>query len=219
MATIAQPAAIIFDFDGVILLSEHDHLAAWRETAACTGCVLPPTFLERGLGGSDRLMAAELSAANGGRWDSAKLLELKSSHYQTRLAREMTLVAGALDALAYFHRLVPLGLATSSVPEDIAPVMERYRLMRYFSAISTLDDVKRPKPDPEIYLKTAAALGQEPQHIFVFEDSLQGIGAALAAGMQVIALTTAYPREKLPTVAGYVADFQKLDAIAALMGF
>ena len=214
-----QAEGVIFDFDGVILLSEEHHLAAWTKAAAAAGCALPSGFLERGLGASDNDLAREVAQNAGATFTTSWILDQKRAIYLAHLSTKMTLVPGILAALEFLHLLLPLGLATSSSRLDIAPVMERCGLGRYFSVVSTIEDVERPKPDPEIYLKTAKAMGCRPSGVFVFEDSKQGIGAALAAGMQVIALTTAYPREELPEVAAYVPDFLGLAAIADLMGF
>jgi HAD superfamily hydrolase (TIGR01509 family) len=200
-------------------LSEQHHLGAWINLAAAAGCALPEGFLERGLGASDEDLAQELADTTEGRLAASWLLEQKRSMYLAHLAGEMTLVPGVVAALEYFHQRVPLGLATSSCWQDIAPVMERYGLRRFFSAVFTIEDVERPKPDPEIYLKAAQAIGCAPVRTFVFEDSRPGVGAALAAGMQVIALTTTLRREELPKVAAYIPDFQGLDDIVAAMGF
>ena len=67
----------------------------------------------------------------------------------------------------------------------------------YFPVI--LDDsfVTKGKPDPEIYLKSAAALGFEPANCVVFEDSLSGVTAGKRAGCKVVGITTTHTREEL----------------------
>lgn len=69
------------------------------------------------------------------------------------------------------------------------------------------DDVVNGKPHPEGYLRAADALGVEPADCLVLEDTPAGIGAGLAAGMQVLALTTTYPASSLME-ATCIADFK-----------
>lgn len=63
-----------------------------------------------------------------------------------------------------------------------------------FDFVATRDDVERGKPDPEIYLLVACELNVQPADCLVIEDSPTGVQAALAAGMNVIAVTTPLTR-------------------------
>ena len=67
----------------------------------------------------------------------------------------------------------------------------------FFSAIVTAEDVKRGKPDPEVFLTAAKRIAVEPRNAVVFEDALVGIAAAKAAGMRVVAVATTEPKEAL----------------------
>jgi sugar-phosphatase len=66
--------------------------------------------------------------------------------------------------------------------------------------------VRKGKPDPEPYLRAATLLGTTPERCLVFEDAPAGIESARSAGMQVVALTTTFPPERL-AAAIHVADF------------
>ena len=65
-----------------------------------------------------------------------------------------------------------------------------------FEVVATRDDVEHGKPDPEIDLLVARELGMKPEDCLVIEDSPAGVAAALAAGMDVIAVTTELTRQK-----------------------
>ena len=65
-----------------------------------------------------------------------------------------------------------------------------------FDFVATRDDVENPKPDPEIYRLVSAELEVPPQECLVIEDSPAGVQAATSAGMDVIAVTTPFTREK-----------------------
>lgn len=88
-------------------------------------------------------------------------------------------------------------IATSAPRENVDFTMDYTGVRPYFDTI--LDDtfVTRGKPDPEIYLKTADAVGYRPSECIVFEDSLAGIQAARSAGCKVIGITTTHPAAEL----------------------
>jgi len=88
------------------------------------------------------------------------------------------------------------GLATMSHTEQTRRVLFILGLMDAFEVVATRDDVEHGKPDPEIDLLVARELGVEPEDCLVIEDSPTGIAAALAAGMDVIAVTTELTRQK-----------------------
>jgi mannitol-1-/sugar-/sorbitol-6-/2-deoxyglucose-6-phosphatase len=75
-----------------------------------------------------------------------------------------------------------LGLVTTCRRDDQQAIFRIHHLDKHFNAVTTMDDVRFPKPDPEIYLKTAARLHTKPQNCLVFEDSPSGVRAAKAAG-------------------------------------
>ncbi|MBI1784750.1 HAD family phosphatase, partial [Candidatus Sumerlaeota bacterium] len=112
---------LIFDFDGVIVLSEPVHQRAWVDVAAEFGADLPEGFLERGIGSSDELLARELAAY----WDFKDspliLLDAKRRCYQARCLAETEYVPGIHRALEVLARDYPLAVATSSSEGDIAP--------------------------------------------------------------------------------------------------
>ncbi len=89
------------------------------------------------------------------------------------------------------------GLATMSHREQVSRVLDVLSLTNCFDFIATRDDVARGKPDPEIYHLVISNLQVEPEQCLVFEDSVSGVEAALAAGMHVIAISTPFTRTML----------------------
>jgi beta-phosphoglucomutase-like phosphatase (HAD superfamily) len=205
---------IIFDFDGVIVLSEPVHQRAWSDVAAEVGRDLPDGFLDCGIGRSDGALADELAAFWADGVAGERILSLKRQCYQRRCAAETPFVPGAPEAVRFFTRQYPLALATSSSIEDIRPHLEQHDLGRHFRAVLTIESIRRPKPDPEIYLRASEQLGVEPSRCWVFEDSPHGVQAARAAGMRVIGLTTTLAPAQLSMANSWIGDFKDLDAIA-----
>ncbi len=87
------------------------------------------------------------------------------------------------------------GLATMSHFTQANKVLKIIGLEKEFDCIATADDIKQPKPDPEIYLYVAEQLDTDPDACLVIEDSLSGVKAALKAGMKCIAATTGFTRK------------------------
>lgn len=91
----------------------------------------------------------------------------------------------------------PTGLATMSHRHQVDRVLSVLGLDGAFDVIATMEDVRRGKPDPEIYLLVAEKLGVPPEEILVIEDSPAGVGAAVSAGMAVVAVPTEITRKGL----------------------
>jgi HAD superfamily hydrolase (TIGR01509 family) len=92
---------------------------------------------------------------------------------------------------------VPVALATSAIKANADLVLDGANIRQYFNKIVTADDVQHGKPDPEIYLTAAAALGYDPKKTVVFEDAPSGVKAGKAAGALVVGLTTMVQADKL----------------------
>lgn len=79
-----------------------------------------------------------------------------------------------------------LGVASNSFKETVESMMKKSALADYLDFMLTHQDVKNPKPDPEIYLKAIAILGLEPVECLIVEDNDNGIKAAKASGAHVL---------------------------------
>jgi HAD superfamily hydrolase (TIGR01509 family) len=88
-----------------------------------------------------------------------------------------------------------VGLATMSHCQQTWRILEVLNLSQAFDFVATRDDVERGKPDPEIYLLVSRELSIPPGECLVIEDSPSGVQAALAAGMNVVAVTTPFTAE------------------------
>jgi HAD superfamily hydrolase (TIGR01509 family) len=108
---------------------------------------------------------------------------------------EEILVPG-LRSFLESQRRHPMAVASNAEPANVAFVLDRGRLRQYFRVVVDGHQVSHPKPDPEIYRRTAELLEIPPQDCVVFEDSLLGVQAARAAGCRVVGLLTTH--EDLP---------------------
>lgn len=89
------------------------------------------------------------------------------------------------------------GLATMSYCTQVRRVLEILDLVEAFDFVASRDDVEHGKPNPEIYLLVGRELGVPPEECLVIEDSPTGVKAGLAAGMNVVAVSTPFTRQRL----------------------
>ncbi|HLL40655.1 MAG TPA: HAD family phosphatase, partial [Rubrobacteraceae bacterium] len=90
----------------------------------------------------------------------------------------------------------PTALATQSHREQARRVLDILGLADEFDVVVTRDDVEHGKPDPEMHLLVARELGVGPEECLAIEDSPAGVKAALAAGAEIVAVTTDLTRQK-----------------------
>jgi len=131
------------------------------------------------------------------------------------LFRELYVDIKPLDGLHSFLKKldangIPLAIATSAPRANVDFTISKTGITHFFPII--LDDsfVTKGKPDPQIYLKSAAALGMPSGQCVVFEDSLSGVRAAKRAGCKVVGVTTTHTREELTETDLNIDNFEFL---------
>ncbi|MDQ6817577.1 MAG: HAD family phosphatase [Actinomycetota bacterium] len=121
---------------------------------------------------------------------------------------ELPLLPGAREAVRALHDRWPLGLASSSNREIIDLVLDLSGLADAFVATVSSEEVDRGKPAPNVYLEAARRVGVRPERCVAIEDSSNGLRAAVAAGMAVIAIPNPHypPDEDALALAGASID-------------
>jgi HAD superfamily hydrolase (TIGR01509 family) len=195
----ADLRAVIFDFNGVIIDDEHLHYLAFAATLQERGHALTESdYLTRYLGLDDKTCLGRAVADRGDPLDAAAvwaLVERKAHHYEAELEREMKLIEGAVDFVRDCAKHVPCAIASGARRREIEVVTARAGIRDCFRAIVSADEVQRGKPAPDGYLQALDALRAalpdlKAAQCLVLEDAPNGIRAARAAGMRVIALTS-----------------------------
>ena len=198
----------VFDFDGTIIVSEHIHMRAWEDLAAAENRDLPSDFLERSVGMSDIQLVKILATTWGAGLSEREIITKKRDFYMTRCVHECQAVPGVVTVIKSLNsREVPMALATSSSRDEVMPVLDRLGITSCFRKILTVEDVRNPKPDPEIYIKAAAGLSLLPQECLAFEDSQAGVLSARSAGCQMVTIQTLYAADKLGAAVLSIKDF------------
>jgi beta-phosphoglucomutase len=108
---------------------------------------------------------------------------------------------------------IPMAVASSAIRKNVEFTVDALGYGKYFRHLVSGDEVRQPKPDPEIYLKAAAKLGVEPADSVAFEDSFPGIEAAARAGMKCVAIGSTFPMAELRATRAHrvVRSFEELN--------
>ena len=183
-----MPDAVIFDLDGVLLDSEQRWNEAkealvresggrWREEA--------PTVM---MGMSSPEWSAYLRDDLGVAMDVDAISRDVVRRMEDGYRSELPLLPGAEEAVRALAARWPLGLASSSNREIIDLFLELASFGDAFRVAVSSEEVARGKPAPDVYLEAASQLGVDAQRCVAIEDSSNGLRAAAAACMPVIAV-------------------------------
>lgn len=185
---------VIFDLDGVITDTAHLHFLAWKALGDSLDVEIT-LELNEGLKGLGRQETLTLILKEAGLYDKyteterQALADRKNRTYVASLESlgPQDLLPGIGDCLKDLKkRGIKIGLASSS--QNAGLIIKKLGLEPYFDAMVDPRSLSKGKPDPEIYLKAAAALGLSPAKCVGVEDARAGIEAIRAAGMTSIAL-------------------------------
>ena len=187
--------ACIFDLDGVIVDTAAHHFVAWNRLAEELGVPFSHKDNER-LKGVSRVDSLEYILRKGGLiLDPAtklKLMDRKNTHY-LQLA-DQTQPKDALPGvrdLLHELRAKRIKIALGSSSKNATMILERLELLDAFDALVDGNHITLSKPDPEVFLMAAKALGANPPECIVFEDAQSGIDAARAGGFEVVGVGNA----------------------------
>ena len=194
--------AVVFDLDGVIVDSEHVWDAArealarergghWHENAQTDMMGMSSTEWSR-------YMHDVIGLKDPPEEISAEVVRRLEATYR----EELPLIDGASEAVARLAQRWPLAVASSSNRPIIDLVLELSGLDRFFRVTVSSEEVQHGKPSPDVYLEAALRLGVDPEHAVAVEDSHNGILAAKAGGMRVVAI----PNRRYPPGEGALAE-------------
>jgi HAD superfamily hydrolase (TIGR01509 family) len=184
--------AVLFDFDGLILDTETPEVEILREVFADHGQKLPDEYWIHAFGrGADQILEKpmELLLRLSGKALDVEALERERRRRTIELIEKQPVRPGINRVIAEIESAgLPLGIASSSHHGWVEGHLERLGLRAHFSKIVCANDVRRAKPFPDLYLQILFEMGLQADETFTFEDSPNGIAAAKAAGLFVVAV-------------------------------
>lgn len=193
--------AVIFDLDGVICFTDQYHYLAWKEMTDEIGVYFDETINNR-LRGVSRMDSLNIILEKSDKiytLEQKEELAAKKNAIYVRLLEQMSPadlsdeVKTTLDAL----REKGLKLAIGSSSKNTKMILKQIGLGDYFDAISDGTNIVNSKPDPEVFLKAAEFLSENPKDCLVIEDALAGIEAAVRGGFKSAGFGEAATHEKV----------------------
>ncbi|WP_114751579.1 HAD family hydrolase [Pleomorphovibrio marinus] len=213
--------AVIFDMDGVICHTNPYHSQAFQVFFGKRG--LNPTeeeFAQHMYGKSNKYIFSHFLGREVVGEEFEALENEKEGLFREIYADVAIPIEGYLPFLSSLKEAgFRTGVATSAPYANLALIMEKLGFEPHMESVLASENVKKHKPDPEVYLTSAENLGVSPEHCVVFEDSYSGVSAAINAGMKVVGVLSSHTKEELPPCNLYIRDYRELsvDTIRELL--
>ena len=193
--------AFVFDMDGVIVDTNPVHKIALKQFAEKYGYHLDEGGLVKKIYGRTNkewipnLFGRVLSAD-----ELSQYGEEKEQLFRDLYEKDIKEVKGLTDFLKKAEALeVKMAIGTSAPRSNVDFVLKHTGIEKFFSVMLDESHVTHGKPNPEIYINCAKALGYPTSQCIVFEDSLSGVASAVAAGCPVVGVTTTHTADELKT--------------------
>ncbi|MGF7030929.1 beta-phosphoglucomutase [Paenibacillus mucilaginosus] len=191
--------AVIFDLDGVIVSTDEYHYQAWKQLCEEEGIPFSREINER-LRGVSRMESLDLILKGEAQVylpEAKEELAARKNRYYVQLLQLLTPadILPGVTALLQELKDRGVGCAIGSSSKNTPFILEKIGLGGFFDAVADGNQIRRSKPDPEVFLLAAEKLGLRAEQCVVVEDAEAGIEAALAAGMKAAAVSAAanYP--------------------------
>ncbi|WP_316818338.1 HAD family phosphatase [Pedobacter nyackensis] len=204
--------AVIFDMDGVICHTNPFHSLAFREFFSTRD--LAPTdeeFAQHMFGKSNSYILSHFLKRPVTGDELLQMEAEKEGLFRKIYEPHIEPITGIVEFISDLNANgVKLGVATSAPYANLELILSKVNIRERLGSILASEDVKKHKPDPEVYLKSADNLGVAPERCLVFEDSFSGVSAALNAGMKVVGVLTSHSKEELPPCNLYIDNYTDL---------
>ena len=194
--------AVVFDFNGTLSDDEHILFEIFGELfRAHLGWVMTADdYRSELLGRSDREIIERAVARHGhGTEDEvAELLRRRQGVYKQKVAERNPIGPSAVQLVKLLaDNGIPVGIVTGAQRDDVLAVLGSSPTGELVSFLIAEEDVSNGKPHPEGFLAAASTLNRRPTDVLVFEDSMPGVQAAVAAGMYCVAVCAGDPGPEL----------------------
>ena len=181
-------SGIIFDMDGILIDSERQSNEGWLWAAGQLGVDMPMWLIDSFKGAPAELCCKFFDDYYKGVIDYWEAKELRTQHvYKIRETEGIPVKKGVKDIFEYIRNNgLKCAVATSTRRESAEKTLHKIGVWDYLDAVVYGDEVEHGKPEPDIFLRAAKAIGVNPSEAVVVEDSINGIKAGYAADMRVV---------------------------------
>lgn len=186
-----EAKALIFDLDGTLADTMPVHFMAYKHILADYGIDFTPDLFAS-LAGIPAVGTIEkLNEIFGTTMDAEKVGHFKEAEYE-KIMHKMKPVDPVIKLVENYHGKLPMAVGTGGYKRLAWKSLEILGLDKYFEILVAAEDVSRPKPFPDTFLRCAELMGISPEHCQVFEDGEPGMQAAKSAGMMATLVTPFY---------------------------
>jgi beta-phosphoglucomutase family hydrolase len=188
---VTAARAVLWDLDGTLIDSEEFHWISWRDTMAKEGIAITHAQFLSSFGQRNDTIVPQWLGAESTPERVERIANAKEEMYRHLVRKNgISPLPGVADWLRRLHQQEWFQAVASSAPRpNIDVVLEALAVTDSFQAIVSAEDVRRGKPDPEVYLTAASRVGVPPGRCIVVEDAMAGIEGARSAGMRSIGVS------------------------------
>lgn len=187
----SKAQALIFDLDGTLADTMPVHFLAYKNILIDYGIVFTPEIFAKLAGIPAVGTIHKLNEMFGTKMDAEKVGHFKEAEYE-KIMHKMKPIEPVVELVKAYHGKLPLAVGTGGYHRLAWKTMHILGLEKYFDILVSANDVERPKPYPDTFLKCAELMGVRPEVCEVFEDGDPGIQAAKSAGMMATLVTEYY---------------------------
>jgi len=205
--------AVIFDMDGVIVDSEPAHIEAEKRIMMQHGIKATTEDLRSYTGTTAEFEFTDLISKHHLRTTPEKLIREKDVILFELLEKETQPTKGVITLIKDLKQHgFKLGIASSGRGKLVFYFLKKLKIEHLFDTVVCAEDITHSKPHPEIFMKAAERLREEPENCIVIEDSKLGVEAAKRAGMKCIGFRNPNSgNQDLSKADLIVDDFTKLE--------
>ncbi len=209
-----ETCGVIFDMDGVLVLSDEAHFKSWRSVASTRGVEMTRELFLSTFGQVNEDCIATIFGEDTPAAEVQRIADEKERTYRDIVRAAVPLAAGLFELLGQLRAAgARLAVGSSAPPENVDLILDAGSLREFFVASVNGKQVTHGKPAPDVFLIAAQELGCDPARCVVIEDAPVGIVAARAAGMRAVAVATTNDEADLRRAGAHLvaADLESLE--------
>ncbi|AKG54109.1 HAD family hydrolase [Dehalogenimonas sp. WBC-2] len=203
---------VIWDMDGVIIDSAELHFQSWRDALGKRGIEMTRAQFDNTFGRRNDDIISYVTGRPPVTEEVRAIGDEKEAAYRRMVVGQARVFPGVIELMrALKESDFKQAVASSAPPENVALIIRELSLESLIDATVDATQVRKGKPDPEVFLKAAEKLGLDAGSCLVIEDAVAGVEAACCAGMAVIAVSNTHPQEKLDAADVVVVSLEEMD--------